>query len=114
MKKISVSLLILTGVVFGCAKKTVPTTTTETPVAKVDTVVVVTPSTEVTAPTAEMIAAGKSTYEASCKRCHGLHNPNEYTASRWIGIVSWMAPKVPLKDDEKKNVLAYVQANAKL
>ena len=112
MKKISVSLFILAAIIFSCSKKTVPTTT-ETPAVKTDTVAIVTPSTDATVPTAEMIAAGKVTYEASCKRCHPLHNPNEYTASRWIGLVSWMAPKVPLKDGEKKNVLAYVQANAK-
>jgi cytochrome c5 len=109
MKKISVSLLILTAIVFSCSKKTVPTTTTETPAAKTDTVETVSPYKKVT----DIIAAGKVTYEASCKRCHALHNPNEYTASRWVGIVSWMAPKVPLKDDEKNNVLQYLQANAK-
>jgi len=112
MKKISVSLLILAAVVFSCSKKTVPTTT-ETPAAKTDTVAIVTPSTEVTPPTAEMIAAGKMTYEANCGKCHGLHATTEYTASRWVGIVSWMAPKAKLSDDQKKNVLAYVQSNAK-
>ena len=113
MIKISVSLLILAAVVFSCSKKTVPTTTTETPPTKVDTVAVIAPSTEVTLPTSEMIALGKTIYEAKCHRCHTLHAPNEYIASRWVGLVSWMAPKVPLLEDEKKNVLAYLQANAK-
>lgn len=62
---------------------------------------------------APLIAAGKKVYESSCNRCHGLFSPNEFTQERWVGLVNWMAPKARLSDEEKAQVLAYVQRNAK-
>lgn len=75
-----------------------------------DTVTATVPLNRVNAP---LIAAGKKVYEASCNRCHGLFSPNEFTQERWVGLVNWMAPKARLSDEEKAQVLAYVQRNAK-
>ncbi|MBI2731288.1 MAG: hypothetical protein HYX40_11135 [Sphingobacteriales bacterium] len=60
-----------------------------------------------------MIAAGKTTYEAKCGRCHALPVVDAYTAEKWGPLVDIMAPKERLTDSEKANVLAYVQAGAK-
>ena len=103
MKKIT--FVLLAGVVlWGCAKKATPTTTTEAKTAEAPkTETVSTPS----------LSEGKITYESKCGRCHGLPETDKYTKDKWVGLVNWMAPKAKLSEIEKANVLAYVQANAK-
>ncbi len=59
------------------------------------------------------IAAGKETYTAKCGRCHGLKPVANWTADEWVGIMDKMAPKARLTDEEKKNTVAYVNANCK-
>ena len=102
MKKMYLLLAVTVLFVWSCSKKTTPSSTTI-------------PSTETVAakPATGDIAEGKSTYEAKCGKCHGLINPEKFTAVKWVGLVNWMAPKAHLDDAEKQNVLAYVQANAK-
>lgn len=77
------------------------TATTETPAISS----VKTPSAAVT--------AGEATYKSSCGRCHGLKNASSYTSAQWTKIVDRMAVKARLSDDEKANVLAYVNFYAK-
>ncbi len=60
-----------------------------------------------------MVDAGKIVYEAKCGKCHGLKDPEKYTQERWVGLVNWMAPRAKVMDEEKTQVLAYVQHNAK-
>ncbi|MES2429968.1 MAG: hypothetical protein V4556_03465 [Bacteroidota bacterium] len=103
MKK-AIVLSIIVIAVFGCSKKVTPTTTSTTTPTE-------TPAPMVVAET--NIASGRITYEAKCGRCHALPIPQNFTATRWVGLVDWMAPKAKLTDAEKANVLAYVQANAK-
>lgn len=106
MKKVFVlSLLVIT--IFSCAKKVTPATSAEKKVTEEQTVVAAPEA------VATNVASGKITYEAKCGRCHGLKEPGEYTAEKWVGLVNWMAPKAHLSDSEKADVLAYVQAGAK-
>ena len=103
MKKI-IFLSILAISVWGCSKKVTPAASTGTTTAPV---VATVPA------TAEEIAAGQTTFVARCQKCHKLKDPGKFTATKWESILNKMAPKAKLDDTEKKNVLAYVQANAK-
>jgi mono/diheme cytochrome c family protein len=132
------TVIALTALVWGCAKKSTPTASTggtssnsgsvvNVPAtsAKSETVVTNTapvaavPSTpagtrspaEGAAKSPEML--GQATYNAKCGKCHGLKVTTDYTAERWISVMQVMAPKARLDDTEKENVLAYVKANAK-
>jgi len=62
---------------------------------------------------AEAIAAGQTVYKAKCGTCHGLKAVADFTAERWVSIMTVMAPNARLSDTEKENVNAYVKANAK-
>lgn len=97
MKKLLVVAIIILFV-WGCSHKTAPSTQTS--------------STQSTS-TSTAAAAGKETYVAKCQRCHSLKNPANYTTDQWVPILNNMAAKANLSDDEKANVMAYVDANAK-
>ena len=110
MKKISILFIIIIAVI-GCSKKLTPAKTSTVappPVEEVSAVTVEEPKTA-----AVDLAAGKSIYEAKCGKCHALPVTTNFTSTRWIGIMDWMAPKARLSDAEKANALAYAQANAK-
>jgi cytochrome c2 len=95
MKK-SIVILVLIVFIVSCSHKTVPTTSVVIP-----------------KPDSPEAIAGKEVFTAKCGKCHELKNPADYTPKKWISIVNEMAPKAKLDDTEKKNVLAYVQSNAK-
>jgi hypothetical protein len=59
------------------------------------------------------VVAGKEVFKAKCGRCHDLKAPENYTATKWVKIVDWMAPKAKLDATEKENVLAYGSFYAK-
>jgi mono/diheme cytochrome c family protein len=61
----------------------------------------------------EMVVAGKEVFKAKCGRCHDLKAPENYTASKWVKIIDWMAPKAKLDASEKENILAYGSFYAK-
>ncbi len=103
MKKIAF-ISILSIAIWSCSKKV-------TPAASVNTTA--TSTVAVSKPVNEELVAGESTYKAKCGKCHDLPDASHYTSDRWVGLVNWMAPKARLSEDEKKNVLAYVQANSK-
>lgn len=73
----------------------------------------VTAVTTVNAPTAEKLAQGKTIFDNSCKRCHDLPNPADYSAQDWVGIMNAMAPKAKLNDEQHQLVYDYVAAGAK-
>ena len=108
MKKI-VAITTLIVLVWGCDKKMAPAKTATTATVPVAAPVEETPKSTIIANT----VAGKETFTAKCGRCHGLKDPANYTAERWVGLIDWMGPKARLDETEKKNVLAYVQAGAK-
>ena len=104
MKKIVV-LFSLIAIVIGCSKKIAPVTTTA-PVKEAE-------ATVVAAAKVGSLESGKIIYEAKCGKCHDLPVVDNYSASRWVGLIDWMAPKAKLAEQDKVDVLAYVQANAK-
>lgn len=112
MKKIFFIFFIIL-VIWSCSKKITPAKTEITQQA--DATTEATRSIDIKpVVSAEVIAAGKTTFEAKCGRCHALKNPGDYTAVQWVQLVGVMAPKALLTDTEKNNVLAYVQSGAKL
>jgi len=111
MKKLLV-LVIIAVTVISCHKKMTPSATVVTappaPVV-VDSAAV----NKMNAMNTTMVAAGQQVFVAKCGKCHGLKDPANYTQERWVGLVNWMAPKAKATDEEKSQVLAYVQHNAK-
>ena len=90
MKKESICLsLTLMLLAIQCAPKVAPAKTAETP-------------------TVDRLAEGKILYENSCKKCHDLPNPTDYTSVEWVGIMNAMAPKAKLNDDQHRLVYDYV------
>jgi hypothetical protein len=115
---------------YGCSKRMTPSTSTtataneaksETPVISVAEVKPAAPIAMERKPGIEPtikketteVTVGKETYKAKCGRCHNLKAPEDYTATRWVKIIDWMAPKAKLEPSEKENVLAYVSFYAK-
>ena len=101
-------LLLLAVFAFACSKKTAPVKT-DPPAnpAPVEQSAVPEPA----LPPA--VTAGKTLFDGKCGRCHAFKQPELYTAPAWAPIMDRMALKARLSDDEKKQVLAYVQHYAK-
>lgn len=56
--------------------------------------------------------AGKL-YHARCSACHAVHNPREFTANQWPGILKIMAKNAALRPDELALITKYLQTHAK-
>lgn len=54
------------------------------------------------------LQAGRVLYINTCGRCHALHSPDSYTASRWKTIVSSHAGRINLSATETAQLLKYV------
>jgi mono/diheme cytochrome c family protein len=106
MKKVFI-LSALSITVFSCSKKISP--------SKATAVVETAPVTSVDSATvnAAIVATGQKVFVGKCGKCHELKQPAQFTKERWVGIVNWMAPKAKATDEEKAQILAYVQHNAK-
>lgn len=52
-------------------------------------------------------------YGQKCSQCHTLHQPNEFTANQWPGIVASMAHNAALSGDQLDLVVHYLQAHAR-
>jgi cytochrome c5 len=108
------ALMVLT--VYSCAKKTVPVAATTPTEVKTTPEIKAPDAAKIDAATnteTAIITAGHATFDAKCGRCHGLKDPGNYTAERWVGILKIMAPRARLDETENANVLAYVQFYAK-
>ena len=107
--------LLLAVVALSCSKKTAPAKSEPVqpapPVAEAPKPVV-TPS-PVVEDANSMVAVGKTLFDGNCGKCHAFKKPELFTATNWAAIMDRMAPKARLNDDEKMQVLAYVQHNAK-
>ena len=104
----SFSIILL--IVLSCTKKVIPSASVPVVEAKSSPVVTAVPSTP---SILESTAAGMTIYQAKCGRCHDLPVPSSYSLKKWDHIMDEMAPKAKLNDEQKANVLMYVQANAK-
>jgi len=59
------------------------------------------------------VVEGEKVYNAKCGKCHDLKKPSEYNAKEWTSIMRSMAPKAKLSEEERSNVMAYVENGAK-
>jgi len=62
---------------------------------------------------AEIVSKGKTVFDSSCGKCHGLPEAADHTADQWAKIIAHMSPKAKLTEEETNWVLAYVKTNAK-
>ena len=93
--------IILITILHSCTPKITPAvvpSTAQTPPITVDT----------NTNSVERLALGKTIFENSCGKCHDLHNPTDYNAQDWVGIMNWMAPKANLNEEQKDMVYDYV------
>ena len=58
------------------------------------------------------IETGKTIFINRCGNCHGLPKPDDFTAKRWEGILSYMIPKARLNNEQGIHVTAYLKASA--
>ncbi len=128
MKKIIIILFVAIAL-YSCSKKMTPATSTTAAASEaISTATVASAAGNVKPSIVEIkpiaieptikketteVTVGKETYKAKCGRCHNLKDPEDYTATRWVKIIDWMAPKAKLEAVEKENVLAYVSFYAK-
>jgi predicted CxxxxCH...CXXCH cytochrome family protein len=52
-------------------------------------------------------------YGQKCSQCHTLHQPAEFTANQWPGVVASMAHNAALSGDQLDLVVRYLQAHAR-
>lgn len=100
MKKTIVTGIAFLAVLIACHKKTVPAATAPPPPAEPTY-------------TAAAIEAGKIIYETKCTRCHAPKPVQDYTTTRWVGILRAMVPKARLDSVQTIQLTAYVNTNAK-
>ena len=142
MKKVF-TILSLSVLVWGCAKKMAPVKsetpssnigstssnsikTSETPTTNTTPVTATPVTNDAKSPTAltpldvtklspeeASKVAGQLVFNAKCNKCHQYKPPSDYTDLRWVQIMQVMAIKANLSETDKANVLAYVRANAK-
>jgi mono/diheme cytochrome c family protein len=57
--------------------------------------------------------AGGRLYREHCGSCHRLRDPTEQTVERWAWAVDRFGPRAHLGTEERRLVLAWLQARAK-
>ena len=104
MKRTIHGLAIVLIMIVGCNKKAMPVITErkQDPPVPVKNTVAITPD----------LAKGKMIFINRCGRCHELHKPDQYTATRWEGILSYMGPRATLNEEQTVHITAYLKANA--
>ena len=57
--------------------------------------------------------AAESLYDSRCSACHALHDPGEFTANQWPGILKTMGQNASLDQQTLNLVTRYLQAHGK-
>ena len=57
------------------------------------------------------LVQGKTIYEAKCGKCHDLPKPLSYSKEKWQPIMTSMAEKAKISDEDKELVYNYVTMN---
>ena len=91
-------------VIIACNKKAMPVITSRTAEPPLPTKLVVDVKPD--------IETGKIIFTNRCGNCHGLPKPDDFTAKRWDGILSYMLPRARLNNEQGIHVTAYLKANA--
>jgi hypothetical protein len=89
--------------IIACNKKAIPVITSRTTEAPppVKSITDVKPD----------IETGKIIFTNRCGNCHVLPKPDDFTAKRWEGILSYMIPKARISNEQGIHVIAYLKAN---
>ncbi len=66
-----------------------------------------------TAKIATVWTKAETLFQSRCSSCHALHEPNEFTANQWPGVLKTMGQNAALDKQELNLVTAYLQAHAK-
>lgn len=61
----------------------------------------------------DQMERGMKLYEASCIKCHEIHEPSEFTVDKWEDILPSMSRRAHLSDDQSALVRAYLLTNAR-
>lgn len=104
MIKLVQMISVLVFLLSACNSKSVPVISsrvTEQP-SKVNTPINIKPD----------VSIGRSIFITRCNRCHDLPKPEQYTAERWDGILSYMIPRSRLDNEQGVHVKAYLKLNA--
>lgn len=56
------------------------------------------------------LAEGKNLFESNCTKCHGLPPVTKHTKEDWIPVVTRMAKKANLTEEQKGLVYNYIVA----
>ena len=57
---------------------------------------------------------GYKLYISHCSNCHRLHNPNEYTATKWAKVLPEMLGKAKISDTAQQQLIRnYLTAKSK-
>lgn len=107
MKKTIVLIILIGSIIISCSKKSIPVITER----KTEPAKPVTTNPALSTIIADT-AMGKIVFTNRCGRCHELPSPDQFTAKRWEGILSYMMPKARLTQEQEVHVTAYVKANA--
>lgn len=104
MFKYGITIFLILLLLAACSKKAIPVITARTsePPPPQKKMVDVKPD----------MAMGKVIFTNRCGRCHDLPMPDQYTAQRWEGILSYMIPRARLTDEQTVHVTAYLKTNA--
>ncbi|HKI59391.1 MAG TPA: hypothetical protein VKA00_09265 [Trueperaceae bacterium] len=71
-------------------------------------------STKATAPKqADVWNQAANLYQTRCSACHALHDPTEFTANQWPGVLKAMGQNAALDQQQLNLITAYLQAHAK-
>jgi nitrate/TMAO reductase-like tetraheme cytochrome c subunit len=70
-------------------------------------------STALVASVTPVWSAASKFYGQKCSQCHTLHQPTEFTANQWPGIVASMAHNAALSGGQLDLVVRYLQAHAR-
>ena len=97
-RKYFMAVLFLTVLCYSCSHKVQSTSSAPAKTA-VSTISKLTP---------EQMQAGSTLYAAKCQRCHKLHETTEYNASKWDRMITAMAPKAKLTEEETGTIRSYI------
>lgn len=102
--RVTYFIIYITVLLIACTQKVYPEITSrERPMSKKqNTPVTISPDLDL----------GKSIFFNRCGKCHDLPLPDQYTAKRWEGILSYMIPRARLDTVQGLHVAAYLKENA--
>lgn len=63
--------------------------------------------------TTEQLVQGETIFRQSCKKCHQLHMPEEFTETKWNKVLPKMISRAGLDPNQAELVSAWIHAHVK-